>query len=158
VRLWQLPEGKLLQTMEGHRNVELDGVLSLAFSLNGRVLASGGTDGRVLLWSSPSGRLKCTLKGHIGPITALVVTPDGKLLASGSGDGTIRLWSAELARLSHLPAGQASLRDLDWAQHAVRDDSFPGKAKAALAFIEALLRRRRRLDIFVDDALPRVIE
>lgn len=159
IGLWRMPSGKAVKMLGG-----LTGENScLVLSADGNLLAcsSGGglgTNHTVRLWRMPQGKALATLEGHSRYIACLAMSAHGRLLASGSGDGTIRLWSAELERLTHLPAAQASLKDLDWVQRAARDGRLHAKTKPALAFIEALLRRRRRLDIFVDDALPHVIE
>lgn len=65
-------------------------VLSLAFSPDGRLLASAGLDGNVRLWETNTWRQVRTL-GHDGPVTSVAFSPDGKLLASGSADTTVRL-------------------------------------------------------------------
>ena len=85
VKLWSLPEGKLLQTLSGH-NYRVD---CLAVSPDGKLLASG--DGNtVKLWSLPDGKLLQTLTWHSD---CLIISPDGKLLASWDSDGIVNLWS-----------------------------------------------------------------
>ena len=69
----------------------LDAVKAVAFSPDGRLLASGG-DKTVRLWDPGSGQHQRTLTGHTSIIHGLAFSPDGRLLASGSGDGTVRLW------------------------------------------------------------------
>ena len=69
--------------------------VACALSTDGKLLISGGQDGRVKLWSSPDSRqLKplATLEEHAGPVRCTAITPDGKLAASGGADGRIIVW------------------------------------------------------------------
>ncbi|EMD24213.1 WD40 repeat domain-containing protein [Amycolatopsis azurea] len=67
-------------------------VTSLAFSPDGRTLASGSDDRSIRLWGLADGTTKSTFQGHTDMVLALVYSPDGTTLASGSQDGTLRLW------------------------------------------------------------------
>ncbi len=77
------------------------GALSVAFSPDSQLLASGGGEGSVKLWDTATGQERATLVGHTGPIEALAFTADGAMLASGGGfgDGTVRLWDMPTATL-----------------------------------------------------------
>lgn len=72
-------------------------VNTVAFSGDGRLLASGGWDGRVHLWSAAPGALthKAALSGHTNGISAVAFAADGATLASSSWDQTVRVWSVE---------------------------------------------------------------
>jgi WD40 repeat protein len=75
----------------GHR----DNVLSLAFSPDGNILASGTAGGKIILWNMVD-RLDpqrlAALEGHKFEVVSLAFSPDGKILASGSDDKTFILW------------------------------------------------------------------
>jgi WD40 repeat protein len=74
------------------RGGHTDWVISVSFSPDGRLLASGSLDNTIKLWRVADGSLVRTLTGHASDVTSVVFSPDGRLLASGSWDGTIRLW------------------------------------------------------------------
>jgi WD40 repeat protein len=64
----------------------------VAFSPDGRLLASGSDDKTIKLWEVASGSLVRTLSGHTNDVRSVAFSPDGRLLASGSDDKTIKLW------------------------------------------------------------------
>jgi hypothetical protein len=67
----------------------------VAFSPDGKILASGSADDTIKLWVVANGRESATLRGHKDSITSVAFSPDGKILASGSDDKTIRIWDVE---------------------------------------------------------------
>jgi WD40 repeat protein len=88
VRLWNPQTGKQVRTFEGHS----DWIRSVAFSLDGDILASASTDQTIKLWDVQSGRLLRTLEGHTNWVNSVAFSPDGETLASSSRDGTVRVW------------------------------------------------------------------
>ncbi len=70
-------------------------VSSVAFSPDGKSIASGSWDKTIKLWEVSSGKLIKTLTGHNGSVYSVAFSPDGKTMASGSQDDTIMLWLIE---------------------------------------------------------------
>ena len=69
-------------------------VWGLAFSRDGRTLASACGDAKVRLWDPISGQVVLVLDGHTQRVNAVVFSPDGQTLASADHKGEIKLWQA----------------------------------------------------------------
>jgi WD40 repeat protein len=99
--LWEVDSGKKLFEVPAHAPTPPKApapsnfVWSLAFSPDGKLLAVGGSDGRVYLFNAPDGKFvrQTQVPGHTSTVTALAFHPGGTLLASASKDRTLRLWN-----------------------------------------------------------------
>jgi WD40 repeat protein len=106
-----------LRVLSGHRFE----VYSVAFSPDGKTLASGGgylgpelKPGEIMLWDVDTGKLRESLKGHAGGIWSVAFSPEGKILASGSADKTIWLWDVATGRAMTTFTGHT-----DWVRSVV---------------------------------------
>ena len=82
--------GQETLTLKGHTGE----VGSVAFSPDGKRLATASGDGTVKVWDAATGQETLTLKGHTSVSTSVAFSPDGKRLASASRDETVKVWDA----------------------------------------------------------------
>ena len=75
-----------------------DHILSVAFSPDGQVLASGSSDKTIRLWDVNKREHIATLEGHTEEVLTVTFSPDGKTLASGCRHGSIHLWDAHTGK------------------------------------------------------------
>src|SRR5262249_18765782 len=90
VKLWDAGIGQELRTLKGHTS----GVRSVAFSPDGKRVASADDDGSLKLWDTGTGQELRTLKGHTDRVNSVAFSQDGSWLASAGTDGTVKLWDA----------------------------------------------------------------
>ncbi|HKY54192.1 MAG TPA: helix-turn-helix domain-containing protein [Anaerolineales bacterium] len=90
VIIWDSTTGKELLVLK-----ETGPVFGLAFSPNGKLLATSGPEGIAAIWDTTSGKQILSLFGHTRAIFGVAFTPDGLRLATASGDGTVKIWDAE---------------------------------------------------------------
>jgi WD40 repeat protein len=86
VQLWSAKDGEELARLE------IEDAVSIAFSPDSLILATGSLDGTLRLWEVAGGRMLLEASGHYGQVERLVFTPDGTSVVSGSQDGTIIRW------------------------------------------------------------------
>ena len=112
MKIWHIPAGALIRTIEGHEN----GVNSISFSPDGEFIASGSNDQTVKIWDFHTGDLIRTLKGHKSYVRSISFSPDGKLIASGSGDKTVKIWDFHTGDLIQTLKGhKSSVRSISFS-------------------------------------------
>jgi WD40 repeat protein len=121
IRLWEPATGKKIvefaakppappNTPAGPANV----VQALAFNPDGKLLAVGGSDSQVHLFSIPDGKPVRSMPGHTSSVTGLQFHPSGTVLASCSKDRTVKLWNPANAQMLKSLEGHTS-----WVQGIV---------------------------------------
>jgi WD40 repeat protein len=122
VRLWNVLDGALLHTLQGHTSPP---VLSVAFSLDGLTLLSGADDNTVRVWRvaywhpsfQPEHALADTLIGHGGYVTSVSWSRDARYFASADpGQPPVRVWPCAMTAERHeLGSHRAEVRSLAWS-------------------------------------------
>ena len=101
--VWDVAAGKRIRGLKGHTNY----CVSLEFSRDGTRLASGGRDGKAILWSTETWKATQTLQNpdegtlytRRGMVGSVSFSPDGATLAMASREGNIHLWDVESGQL-----------------------------------------------------------
>jgi WD40 repeat protein len=108
---------RLRQTLRGHGAL----VYRMAWSSDGRLLATPSQDRTVRLWELESGGLLRTLEGHAGAVVCVAWSPGSRVLASGGGrrEPVIRLWNVETGELIRTLEGhEEAVKSLAWSPDA----------------------------------------
>jgi WD40 repeat protein len=126
-RLGRLPDGRLLLARRRKRSL--------------RVWVPG--DLAVEKWEGPGERLTCLAAAQ-------------GVVAAGAADGAIRLWGLPFREeaLGQVPVADMTLTHWDWVRRRLREADTPVAERRGLAFVDALLRRRWRHEVHVEEARP----
>jgi WD40 repeat protein len=110
VKVWDTRTGALAKALAGHEvvggNLYTEGY-AVAFSPDGRLLASADRDKVVLVWDVGTWTLRHRLAGHEDAAASLAFSPDGRTLASGGADRSVRLWDVASGKLQRTLRGHA---------------------------------------------------
>ena len=86
--VWQAASGKAILKLIGHEAL----VRGVAFSADGKRIASASWDRTAKVWDAQSGKLLLTLRGHTDRVQSVAFAPDGSRLATASEDKTVCVW------------------------------------------------------------------
>ena len=99
--------GKELATLRGHE----EPVRSVAFSPDGRRLATASADDTAKIWDDETGRELMTLRSHEDGVTSVAFSPDGRRLATAGNDNTVQVYALDIHDLLALARSRVT-RDL----------------------------------------------
>jgi len=92
VKVWDIDKGTELLTLKGHKSA----VLCVAFSPEGRYIATGANDQTAKVWNARSGEELFCFTEHKGAVRCLAFSPDSNRIVSASDDKTARIWRIQV--------------------------------------------------------------
>jgi WD40 repeat protein len=132
IRLWDLPTGKEYLTKGSDREGLAHPVEAMAFSPDGRWLATAHSNRSVIVWSAQTGRDEMTITGMDALTKCLAFSPDGRRLVTGHTDSTALIWAVAIATPTAPPPSKLVLESL-WTALGDADASRARVAMAELA-------------------------
>ncbi len=144
LRLWDIAKGKQIgATLAAHS----ERILAVAFSPNGKTLATGGYDGEVVLWTQVNGEFAPVSTGrHDNIVRSVAFSPDGAILASGDDSGWVALWDASSGTLLENPylPHDRSVQSLAFSPDATTLTLATGTSDAKVMLWDLDSRQQRR--------------
>ncbi len=111
------PKGKTCSDKSSHKY----SVLGVAFSPDGKMIASASADNTIKIWDSGDGHWIKTLEGHTDSVYRVRFSPNGNTLASASADKTIKLWNPNTGELLNTLTGHKNLvKDVNFSPDGKR--------------------------------------
>ncbi len=110
--LWDVATGKHQAVLSGHQAQ----IYGLAWSPDGKTLATGSWDSTAAVWDATTGMRIVTLRGHTGKIFDVAWSPDGRTIATGADDNQVILWDARSGQArSTLKGHSTRVVDVRWS-------------------------------------------
>jgi hypothetical protein len=108
----------------------------------------------VRVWVPGDGGPGETWEADTDDLTCLAAAPSQGLLAAAAQDGSVCLWRLPFREeeLGQMPVADMALEHWEWVRGRLRDQNTPAGERRGLAFLEALLRRRWRHAVHVEEA------
>lgn len=109
--IWSVSGGVRERQLVGH----ISGVVTVAYSPDGKYLATASADGTAKVWRTADGLAVTTLEGHRGVVQSVAFDEDSELVVTGGDDGFIGVWDATSGRsLAFIPRHSDVVNDVEF--------------------------------------------
>lgn len=92
-------------------------VWSVDASPDGKTLAMGFEDGRIIVYDIAERKVRFTLEEHSGPVWGIDFFPDGTQFVSASDDGSVKIWDLDKRKSARTFPGNSGVRSVAVAGH-----------------------------------------